>query len=457
MASGGPLVPFLEVNLFEGKDLPALNKMNPGSDPYVILYLASKPKDRHKSKIFKQEVNPKWNETFVMKLTDVDLQSGRLNDNLVLEVYNFSTIGKPKSIGDAAYKVSLAVEDQLESWVDLKGEKISGKGAAAQLKIGVSLQKLPLEEIPVPIKSHTGNSVESFYNSVTRTIVKKARKGDRNGATTVTWLDVTVIEGKGFAPLPGKKAANPYVILSLNSSDRKRRKGKVAHGALNPIWKQNFGFEVASVVRDKMEDGLKIFAKDYNLVGSAGDFGQTYVPLNTLAENGQQDLWVPVGSNGAQVHLLLKRYQRKVEDLESDSLLDKLNARLLYFLNLARLRLGDMGFDIKLSVEVVVAAFSVAASIMLTGKVNEEQIAEENAEIEEDLESTIEGEEGAQSPVDVQKEKGFAVGRVEKIAKAIGRAVNKWTSLGLKGEMTLGATFNMFQTGFTIGVTVAMA
>jgi hypothetical protein len=57
----------------------------------------------------------------------------------------------------------------------------------------------------------------------------------------------------------------------LNSSDRKRRKGKVAHGALNPIWKQNFGFEVASVVRDKMEDGLKIFAKDYNLVGSAGD------------------------------------------------------------------------------------------------------------------------------------------------------------------------------------------
>ncbi len=59
MASGGPLVPFLEVNLVEGKDLPALNKMNPGSDPYVILYLASKPKDRHKSKIFKQEVNPK--------------------------------------------------------------------------------------------------------------------------------------------------------------------------------------------------------------------------------------------------------------------------------------------------------------------------------------------------------------------------------------------------------------
>jgi hypothetical protein len=64
MASGGPLVPFLEVNLFEGKDLPALNKMNPGSDPYVILYLASKPKDRHKSKIFKQEVNPKVSVIF---------------------------------------------------------------------------------------------------------------------------------------------------------------------------------------------------------------------------------------------------------------------------------------------------------------------------------------------------------------------------------------------------------
>ncbi len=94
------------------------------------------------------------------------------------------------------------------------------------------------------------------------------------------------------------------------------------------------------------------------------------------------------------------------------------------------------------------AAISVAASIMLTGKTTEEQIAEENAELEEDLEATIDGEDGQpQSPADVQKEKGFAVGRVEKIAKAIGRAVNKWTSLGLKGELTLGATFNMFQTG----------
>ncbi len=102
-------------------------------------------------------------------------------------------------------------------------------------------------------------------------VLNQARKGDRNGATTVTWLDITVVEGKGFAPLPGKKAANPYVILSLNSSDKKKRKGRVAHGAQAPVWRQNFGFEVSNIVRDKMEDGLKILAKDYNLVGSAGD------------------------------------------------------------------------------------------------------------------------------------------------------------------------------------------
>ncbi len=38
--------------------------------------------------------------------------------------------------------MNLAVEDQTENWVDLKGEKISAKGAAAQLKIGVSLLKV---------------------------------------------------------------------------------------------------------------------------------------------------------------------------------------------------------------------------------------------------------------------------------------------------------------------------
>jgi hypothetical protein len=83
------------------------------------------------------------------------------------------------------------------------------------------------------------------------------------------------------------------------------------------------------------------------------------VPLNTLEEGGTQDLWVQVGQSKAQLHLILKRTQKKVEDLESDLLLDKLNARLMYFLNLVRLRMGDLGIEIRLHIEVVIVSYLV--------------------------------------------------------------------------------------------------
>jgi hypothetical protein len=47
----------------------------------------------------------------------------------------------------------------------------------------------------------------------------------------------------------------------------------------------------------------------------------------------------------------------------------------------------------------------------------------------------------------LEQEKGFAVGKVEKLCKSIGRAINKWTSNGIKGELSLGFSFNMFQSG----------
>jgi Ca2+-dependent lipid-binding protein len=57
----------------------------------------------------------------------------------------------------------------------------------------------------------------------------------------------------------------------LNSSDKKKRKSKIVRGAETPRWNQTFGFEVTSIVRDKMEDGLKIICRDYNPIGTAGD------------------------------------------------------------------------------------------------------------------------------------------------------------------------------------------
>jgi hypothetical protein len=49
-----------------------------------------------------------------------------------------------------------------------------------QVKVNFTLLKLPPAEIPVPMKTRTGGSVEAFYNSITRTKLKKAlRQGDR--------------------------------------------------------------------------------------------------------------------------------------------------------------------------------------------------------------------------------------------------------------------------------------
>lgn len=57
----------LAVTVFEGKDLPAMDR-NGMSDPYVKLCMLPEGKQKFETKIIRNSLNPKFNETFAFNV-----------------------------------------------------------------------------------------------------------------------------------------------------------------------------------------------------------------------------------------------------------------------------------------------------------------------------------------------------------------------------------------------------
>jgi len=119
-------------------------------------------------------------------------------------------------------------EDGFDMCEPLSNVAKSRKASTGTPKIRVKflLNRLKESEVPVPLKSKTGGSVESFYNSITRTEIKKAlREGDRGGAETVAFVEVAVLEAENLPPSSLNEA---YFFINVNSSDKKKYKSKHA-------------------------------------------------------------------------------------------------------------------------------------------------------------------------------------------------------------------------------------
>jgi hypothetical protein len=104
----------------------------------------------------------------------------------------------------------------------------------AKFQIQLYRYRVMDSEAPVAIKTHTGNSRKAFINSITRSQQKKARRGDRGGATTGVYLEVTVHEAKDLIAGDKNNLSDPYVIVQLNSTDKLRHKTAVIKNTLNP-------------------------------------------------------------------------------------------------------------------------------------------------------------------------------------------------------------------------------
>jgi hypothetical protein len=125
-------------------------------------------------------------------------------------------------------------EEQREAWYDMECPGARRAKIPAKFQIELYRYRVVESEAPVPIKSHTGNSMKSFYNSITRTQQKKARRGDRGGATTGAYIEVTVQEGRNLVAGDRNGLSDPYVIVQLNSTDKIRHKTSVVKSNLSP-------------------------------------------------------------------------------------------------------------------------------------------------------------------------------------------------------------------------------
>jgi len=72
--------------------------------------------------------------------------------------------------------------------------------------------------------------------------------------------------------------------------------------------------------------------------------GKAVIPLDILEEGQRQDLWVPIVGSSAKVHIAMKRVQKRVEDLDNDTLIEKMNTKLVYALKTVQVSLSLIKF-----------------------------------------------------------------------------------------------------------------
>ncbi|KAL1320445.1 hypothetical protein HN51_065150 [Arachis hypogaea] len=125
----------LVVRVIEAKNLPPTDP-NGLSDPYVRLQLG---KQRHKTKVIKKCLNPRWDEEFSFRVDD-------LNEELVISVMDEDKFFNDDFVGQLKVPMSLVFEEEIKSlgtaWYSLqpKTKKIKNK-EAGEIRLSIYFQQ----------------------------------------------------------------------------------------------------------------------------------------------------------------------------------------------------------------------------------------------------------------------------------------------------------------------------
>jgi len=105
----------VSVTVVEGKEL-ASKDSNGLSDPFFEVSIPGFSRAKHKSKVIKETLNPKWNETFLFKLDNT--QAGKVN----ITVWDWDRIGTNDFMGEIEIPLceAMVLDGKLDNWYDLK-------------------------------------------------------------------------------------------------------------------------------------------------------------------------------------------------------------------------------------------------------------------------------------------------------------------------------------------------
>ena len=269
----------LAITLHGAQGLKNTDSFSGSPDPYVVVSLNGRVA-LGKTKIIKENANPRWNETKYVIITS-------FKDNLTLQVFDFNDYRKDKELGTATFAL-----DQLERETEYDNLQLEvmGNGKArgivqADVHFFPVLEgtKLPDGKMTPPPESNTG---------IARFTVEQAKDLD------------------GTKSLVGQ--SNPYAVLLLNGKEV--HVSKKIKRTNNPIWDDGSkevlitdrrNARLGLVIKDERELSADVILGTYQIkvddVLQMMEKGQEWYNL-AGAKSGRAKLtcqWKPVGLTGA--------------------------------------------------------------------------------------------------------------------------------------------------------------
>ena len=256
MLAGTPVdqaIGILAVTIHGAQSLKNTDKFAGTPDPYIKVSLNSRD-ELARTKIIKENADPKWNETKYVIITS-------LKDSLTLQVFDFNEYRKDKELGTASFAL-----DRLEKDPEHENEHLevmaNGKtrgNVACDIRFFPVLEGRKLEDgkTEPPPESNTG---------IVRFCVEQAKDLD------------------GTKSLIGQ--LNPYAVLLLNGKEI--HISKKLKRTNNPIW-DNGHKEI--LVTDRHSARLGLVIKDDRDLGTDPIIGTYQIKLNDMMqmmEKGQE-------------------------------------------------------------------------------------------------------------------------------------------------------------------------
>ncbi|KAK2813268.1 hypothetical protein Q5P01_000855 [Channa striata] len=255
----------LMVGIKQADSLKAMD-LGKSSDPYVKVYIVPDKIKTCETKVFKNTLNPGFNEQFNFQISKASL----LKSTVVMQVFDFNRFTKHNIIGEL--RVQLGNVDWnhvIEEWQDLAE----------------------------PAKFEEENLGEICFSL--------------RYVPTAGKLTVVILEAKNLKSMDVGGSSDPYVKVQLALDKRKwkKRKTSIKKKTLNPYYNESFTFDVSFEQIQRVN--LVISVWDHDTVTRNDAIGKIYLGCDSAGN--QLRHWADMLSNPrrpvAQWHSLLSAEQ----------------------------------------------------------------------------------------------------------------------------------------------------
>ncbi|KAI5517567.1 C2 domain-containing protein family [Trichomonas vaginalis G3] len=222
----------LDVTVVSATKLAAMDKGGK-SDPFAVLSINGKGQE-YKTEAIKENRNPEWNAEFHMEAAN------RNHDKLHIVVYDWDEHNDNDLIGNFKLPLKeLPLDTPVEKDVELK-KKHAHRKERGTVHLKIVAHKKEQDAPPVPAPAPVNHQAKT----------EKPKK---------VILEFSVVYAKDLAAMDLNGKSDPYVILKLNN-DGPEQKTEVVKKNKNPVWNQDFTFEL----KDKQTDILHLSCYDWD-------------------------------------------------------------------------------------------------------------------------------------------------------------------------------------------------